>query len=66
MNFDPFVKENASFQFAKLSYELGYHDVSVKVLQDFISDYPKSSLAPEAKAVSHAGVFGHTELQRGT
>jgi predicted negative regulator of RcsB-dependent stress response len=49
MNFDPFVREHASFQFAKLSYELNYHDVSVTALQDFIAAYPKSAYAEEAK-----------------
>ncbi|MBK9732890.1 MAG: tetratricopeptide repeat protein [Chitinophagaceae bacterium] len=49
MNFDLFVKENASFQFAKLSFELNYHDVSVAALQDFITSFPKSSNVGEAK-----------------
>lgn len=49
MKFDLFVRENAAFQFAKLSYELSYHDVAVSALQDFIMAYPKSSLVAEAK-----------------
>lgn len=49
MDADPFVKEQALFQFAKLSHELDYHDVSVKALQQFIGAYPKSSDAEDAK-----------------
>jgi len=48
-NEDAFVKEQAAFQFAKLSHELGYHDVSVNALQQFIAAYPKSSYAEDAK-----------------
>ncbi|MBA2407202.1 MAG: tetratricopeptide repeat protein, partial [Chitinophagales bacterium] len=47
--FDPFVKEQATFQFAKLSYDLNYHDVTVKSLQNFISEYPNSKYTDEAK-----------------
>jgi len=49
MNFDSFVKEQSSFQYAKLSHELNYHDVSITALQKFVSDYPKSSYVEEAK-----------------
>ncbi|MEO6167152.1 MAG: tetratricopeptide repeat protein [Chitinophagales bacterium] len=49
MNFDLFIRENASYQYAKLSYELNYHDVAVLALQDFIAAYPRSGFTPEAK-----------------
>lgn len=49
MDADAFVKEQSSFQFAKLSHELNYHDVSVKALQQFIAAYPKSSHTEDAK-----------------
>ncbi len=49
MRYDLFITENASFQFAKLSYQLSYHDVAVNALQDFIAAFPKSSFIPEAK-----------------
>ena len=44
MNFDLKVKEDASLNYAKLSYELGnpYKSVAV-VLQGFLKSYPKSS-----------------------
>ncbi len=49
MNFDSFVQEQSAFQFAKLSHELNYHDVSVKALQQFIASYPKSAYTEDAK-----------------
>ncbi len=48
-NFDPVIKENASFNYAKLSYALGYQDVAVKALKNFITQYPKSVNAEDAK-----------------
>lgn len=49
MEADAFVKEQSTFQFAKLSHELDYHDVSVQALQQFIASYPKSSYTEDAK-----------------
>lgn len=49
MDHDAFVKENSAYQFAKLSYELNYHDVTIIALQDFIRSYPQSSFLAEAK-----------------
>ncbi|MBA3647650.1 MAG: tetratricopeptide repeat protein [Chitinophagales bacterium] len=49
MKFDPFVKQNSFFQYAKLSSELNYHDAALKSLQDFIAQYPKSDFVEEAK-----------------
>lgn len=49
LSFDPFVTEHASFQCAKLAFELNYHDVAAKSLQDFLKTYPSSSFAAEAK-----------------
>ena len=44
MNFDLKVKEDASLNYAKLSYELGNPYKSVaEVLQGFLKSYPKSS-----------------------
>jgi len=42
-------KEISSFSYAKLSYELGYLDIALKGLQNFISSYPSSGYIPEAK-----------------
>jgi len=49
MQYDDFVKEQSSFQYAKLSYELNYHDVAVNALKEFIEEYPKSRNAEEAR-----------------
>lgn len=50
MDFDAKIKEDSSFNYAKLSYELGNPYQSVpSVLQGFIAQYPKSSFAPEVQ-----------------
>lgn len=44
MNFNPKIKKDAFYNYAKLSYELGNPYKSVaEVLQDFLKAYPKSS-----------------------
>ncbi|MDE1192768.1 MAG: tetratricopeptide repeat protein [Arachidicoccus sp.] len=42
-------KEISSFNYAKLSYELGYQDVALNELKKFINTYPNSSYNNEAK-----------------
>jgi TolA-binding protein len=42
-------KEVAQFNYAKLSFELGYQDVALKEFREFLHDYPESAYAPEAK-----------------
>jgi tetratricopeptide (TPR) repeat protein len=42
-------KEVSSFSYAKLSYELGYLDIALKELQQYIVDYSSSSNVAEAK-----------------
>ena len=42
-------KEISRFQFAKLSYELGYQDEALNSLKSFLNDYPNSSYNGEAK-----------------
>lgn len=51
MNFDLLVKENASFNYGKLSYELDYHQVAVKSMQDFLTQFPDGKNADEAKEI---------------
>ena len=48
-NSNPTQKEISSFSYAKLSYELGYLDIALKELQDFLTAYPKSNYLLEAK-----------------
>ncbi len=42
-------KEIAKYQYAKLSYELGYQDEAINSLSSFLSDYPDSKFNVEAK-----------------
>ena len=42
-------KEISKFLYAKLSYELGYQDVALTELQNFLATYRNSSYATEAK-----------------
>jgi tetratricopeptide (TPR) repeat protein len=44
-----FQKEVSAFNYAKLSYELGFSDIALTELQSFISTYPKSVYLQEAK-----------------
>ncbi|MDE3235438.1 MAG: tetratricopeptide repeat protein [Bacteroidota bacterium] len=48
-NSNPAQKEVSSFNYAKLSYELGYLDVALRALQNFITNYPSSPYVQEAK-----------------
>jgi TolA-binding protein len=47
-NSDPAQKEISRFNYAKLSYELGYQDEALKNLQSFLNDYPSSQYKDEA------------------
>ncbi|BAV04610.1 tetratricopeptide repeat protein [Filimonas lacunae] len=42
-------KEISKFHYGKLSYELGYTDVALNELKDFLVTYPKSTYVNEAK-----------------
>jgi TolA-binding protein len=42
-------KEISKYQYAKLSYELGYQDEALNSLSSFLADYPNSTYNPEAK-----------------
>jgi TolA-binding protein len=42
-------KEISRYQYAKLSYELGYQDEALNGLRSFLNDYPASSYNAEAK-----------------
>ncbi|HSU27104.1 MAG TPA: tetratricopeptide repeat protein [Chitinophagaceae bacterium] len=46
---NPTQKEIAKYQYAKLSYELGYQDEALNSLSDFLDEYPESSYNTEAK-----------------
>ena len=44
MDFDPQIKEDALFSYAKIAYELSYHPYNdaIKAFEEFINTYPKS------------------------
>ena len=42
-------KEISKYQYAKLSYELGYQDEALNSLSSFLTDYPNSTYNAEAK-----------------
>ena len=46
---NPGQKEIAKFQYAKLSFELGYQDEALNSLSSFLADYPNSEYNAEAK-----------------
>lgn len=46
---DPILRGNARFFHAKLSYELGFVDESLKELQEFLQAYPASPFITEAR-----------------
>lgn len=47
-NSNPEQREISRFNYAKLSYELGYQDEGLKSLRKFLNDYPESSYRDEA------------------
>lgn len=48
MNFDEMIKEVATFQYAKLSYELSFTNQAITSLSTFMERYPKSPYVNEA------------------
>ncbi|MBL4655985.1 MAG: tetratricopeptide repeat protein [Bacteroidia bacterium] len=51
LDFDQSIKENSEFYYAKLSFELAYHQVAVLALQEFINKYPDSKNADEGREI---------------
>jgi TolA-binding protein len=51
IDIDKFIVEEASFNYAKLSAELGYGKQAITSLQEFINTYPKSKDNEEAKEI---------------
>jgi TolA-binding protein len=55
---NPTQKEISKFQYAKLSYELGYQDEALNGLKSFLNDYPNSTYNTEAKDLLVAVLTG--------
>src|SRR5206468_1933771 len=47
-NSNPNQREISRFNYAKLSYELGYQDEALNSLRSFLTDYPQSQYKEEA------------------
>jgi TolA-binding protein len=56
-------QEISKFQYAKLSYELGYQDEALNGLRSFLTDYPNSTYDTEAKDLL-VGVLTNTNNYR--
>lgn len=56
-------QEISKFQYAKLSYELGYQDEALNGLRSFLTDYPNSTYNNEAKDLL-VGVLTNTNNYR--
>lgn len=50
-NANPTQKQVSIFNYAKLSYELGYFDIAQRELENFINNYPSSPYIQEAKEI---------------
>jgi TolA-binding protein len=48
MDYDKAIKEDALFNFAKLSYELNYQPVAVNAFRDYLKAYPQSAKTDQA------------------
>jgi TolA-binding protein len=51
LNFDKQIKEDALLNFAKLSYELQFHNIALDATQEYIKTYPRSAKINEAKTL---------------
>lgn len=59
-NYNPKQQEISRFNYGKLSYELGYQDVALNTLRQFITDYPQSGYGSEAREIL-ARLFMNTD-----
>ncbi|HAK28757.1 MAG TPA: hypothetical protein DCO90_05860, partial [Sphingobacterium sp.] len=51
LDFDPAMQEEGLFNYAKLSYELEFHQVALASTQEYLKTYPKSKRLEEAKTL---------------
>ena len=47
-SFDPIISESSQFNYAKLSYELGFQPVALNAFRNFLVNYPNSKYADES------------------
>jgi len=51
LDFDPQLQEEGLFNYAKLSYDLEFHQVALDAVQEYIKTYPRSKRNEEAKTL---------------
>lgn len=51
LDFDPALKEEGLFNYAKLSYELEFHQVGLDATQEYLDTYPNSHRLEDAKVL---------------
>ena len=51
LDFDPQLKEEGLFSYAKLSYDLEFHQVALTAIQEYMETYPRTRRAEEAKTL---------------
>lgn len=51
LDFDPSMKEQGLLNYAKLSYELEFHQVALNATQEYLKTYPRSENLNEAKTL---------------
>lgn len=51
LDFNAKLKERSTFNYAKLSYDLGFNSDALTALRRFITDFPQSDMATEAKTL---------------
>jgi TolA-binding protein len=51
LDFDPSMKEQGLLNYAKLSYELEFHQVALDATQEYLKTYPRSKNLDEAKTL---------------
>ncbi len=51
LEFDPELKEEGLFNYAKLSYDLEFHQVALDAIQEYIKTYPRTKRNEEARTL---------------
>ncbi|SEK68018.1 tetratricopeptide repeat protein [Parapedobacter koreensis] len=58
LDFDPALKEEGLFNYAKLSYELEFHQVALEATQEYLDTYPNTKRLEEAKTLYAETLLG--------
>ena len=64
LNFEKSLQEEGLFNYAKLSYELEFHEVALDAIQEFIKTYPSSKKMEEAKILQSEVLLSTKDYQR--